>query len=162
MTIKLDDITDFENNKLNSWKPRLPEFTSQGHANWQFITINGKKALLFNTNGGIDNSGSVLTKQYSNLTFGHWYSLTVYVRRYNNVNPAPTISLRVGVSENDSPNDTIIYGATIPEQGNGTILSGLIRAQDPAYYFKIYNSTPDALGNDFSISRIQVTEHVWL
>ncbi|WP_445494763.1 hypothetical protein [Photorhabdus sp. SF281] len=162
MTIKLDDITNFEENNLNLWKPRLPEFTPQGYANWQFITINNKKALLFNTNGGIDNSGSVLTKQYSNLIIGHWYSFTVYVRRYNNVNPAPKISLRVGGSENDSSNDITIYGDTIPEQGNGTILSGLIKAQTPTYYFKIYNSTPDSLGNDFSISRIQVTEHVWL
>ncbi|UNK24787.1 hypothetical protein [Yersinia intermedia] len=158
VALGLDDLTDFAGNNFNSWKPRLPEFTTEGNANWAFTQRLGKTALDFPTHGNGDNSGNVLTKQFTNLTVGREYSFIASIVRTNNVDPAPNISLSVGVAEEESPNDILICGPEKPEPGNGTIFSGKFRAQYPEYYLKIYNSIATGLGNDFSLLYIQVTD----
>lgn len=156
--ISLDDVTDFSGNSFNGWQPRLPEFAPNGAPNWQFVTINGKTVLKFPTQPDVDNSGNVLTKNFQDLDVDHLYSFTVHVKRMNAVNPAPSISLRVGKLIDESFDDIIVYDNWIPTIA-GSILSGSFKPQHTQYYFKIFNSTPETLGNDFLISRIQVSEH---
>ncbi len=136
----IDDETTFENGDWNHWE------VASDMRPGDVILRNG----ILISDSANKPAGVLLVKVFTNLAVGRTYDFRVSVRRRNNVEPVPVLSLDTGSESVTEP--------TPVDQRSWQILFGTFVAteQNTTLRVKTYASGND--GNDFEIDSIHVRE----